>query len=89
MMPHVYPPSISTVTRSDLANTPGYYRRLSNSFGYLNKQVRPITMWPPTSQLQSAPDLVQQHGQCVPQLVVAQSSYPATSCGLIATPPAG
>jgi hypothetical protein len=40
MMPHVYPPSISTVTRSDLANTPGYYRRLSNSFGYLNKQAR-------------------------------------------------
>lgn len=35
--PHVYPPSISGLTVPALATAPGYYTRLSNSFGYLNK----------------------------------------------------
>ena len=72
MMPHVYPPSISTVTRSDLANTPGYYRRLTNSFGYLNKQVRQIRvafLW--TFHPESAPHPVQEPGQHTPLVVVA------------------
>jgi hypothetical protein len=76
MMPHVYPPSISTVTRSDLANTPGYYRRLTNSFGYLNKQVRqhriPLLR---KTQSESAPPPVQEPGQHMPLVVVVPIPY--------------
>lgn len=39
MMPHFYFPSISQNTNPTLSTAPGYYTRLSNSFGYLNKAV--------------------------------------------------
>lgn len=35
--PHVYPPSITSLTVPALTTAPGYYTRLSNSFGYLNR----------------------------------------------------
>lgn len=39
-MPHFYFPSISLNTNQAMSTAPGFYTRLTNSFGYLNKAVR-------------------------------------------------
>lgn len=44
MMPHFYFPSISLNTVPQLSTAPGFYTRLSNSFGYLNKAVRQLDL---------------------------------------------
>ena len=45
--PHVYPPSITGLSNNYLLTAPGYFKRLSNSFGYLNKKACAAPALPP------------------------------------------